>query len=359
MKNLMLTLMLLMAAVGNSFAEGEKSELPLADPYIFLEGDTYYAYGTHSNDGIEVWTSTDLTTWSYRQLALNKANTTEPRWFWAPEVYNFDGTYYMYYSANEHLYVATAKSPLGPFRQVGGYMMNDVLGNEKCIDSSVFTDDDGKQWIFFVRFTDGNCIWQCRLSDDHITPIKATLNKCFGVTQDWEKKLGRVCEGPNVVKRNGFYYLTYSGNDYRSQDYAVGYARARTLGVPSWSKRPGNPILHGVEGLVGTGHHSIFTDKEGKLRIVFHAHDSRTSVDPRRTYIGTLQWDGNDLNMSSEPIIRPKKESATGIDNVNTSTQSARPSRFYNLSGQEVSSSTKGLLLVKQSDGKWRKVVRR
>ncbi len=39
------------------------SELPLADPFILVENGTYYAYGTHSEDGIEVYTSKDLKTW--------------------------------------------------------------------------------------------------------------------------------------------------------------------------------------------------------------------------------------------------------------------------------------------------------
>ena len=32
----------------------EKSQLELADPFILLEGDTYYAYGTHSPEGFQV-----------------------------------------------------------------------------------------------------------------------------------------------------------------------------------------------------------------------------------------------------------------------------------------------------------------
>jgi len=121
------------------FAENKVDGLaPLADPYILFEDGVYYAYGTHSPDGIEVYTSTDLQTWKFQGLALSKVNTTEERWFWAPEVYHKNGRYYMYYSANEHLYVAVANSPLGPFRQQGTRMMQSLLGDEKCIDSSVF-----------------------------------------------------------------------------------------------------------------------------------------------------------------------------------------------------------------------------
>lgn len=95
------------------------SSVPLADPFILLDDGVYYAYGTHSDYGIEVYTSTDLKTWKSQGLALSKENTTESQWFWAPEVYKIGSKYYMYYSANEHLYVATADSPKGAFKQVG------------------------------------------------------------------------------------------------------------------------------------------------------------------------------------------------------------------------------------------------
>ena len=94
----------------------------------------------------------------------------------------------------------------------------------------------------------------------------------------------------------------------------VGYAMTRSLkpangSAPTWSKFVGNPIVHCVEDLVGTGHHSFFTDKEGRLRIVFHAHDSESEVAPRRMYIGTMEFVGNKLQMTDEPIIRPTEES--------------------------------------------------
>ena len=167
----------------------DRSIVPLADPFILLDGDTYYAYGTHDANGIEVWTSKDLLGWSKLDaLALKKDNTTEQQWFWAPEVYHKNDNYYMYFSAYEHLFVATASSPRGPFKQVGGYMMEPLIGSEKCIDSSVFFDDNGQAYCFFVRFTDGNCIWMCQLDDDLVTPVEGTLRKCINVSQSWENK---------------------------------------------------------------------------------------------------------------------------------------------------------------------------
>ncbi|MBP3711980.1 MAG: family 43 glycosylhydrolase [Bacteroidaceae bacterium] len=286
-------------------AEGGKSQIPLADPYILLEGDTYYAYGTHDASGIRCYSSTDLRTWKDEGQALNKANTTETQWFWAPEVYHVKGQYIMYFSANEHLYAATATSPKGPFKQVGTYQMNNLIGDEKCIDSHVFIDEDSTAYIFFVRFTDGNCIWQAKLSDDFITPVEGTLRKCFAATQGWELMLGKVNEGPNVIKQGKRYFLTYSGNDYRSQDYAVGYATTTNIASGTWTKYTANPILRRWDDLVGTGHHSLFYDKEGILRIVFHAHNSTESVHDRLMYIGTMQFRGSTLVMLGDPIIRP------------------------------------------------------
>ena len=286
-------------------AEGGKSQVRLADPYILLEGDTYYAYGTYDSDGIHCYSSDDLRTWKDEGQALNKQNATETRWFWAPEVYNIGGKYIMYFSANEHLFAATATSPKGPFKQVGSYQMESLIGDEKCIDSHVYIDEDSTAYIFFVRFTDGNCIWQAQLSDDFITPVAGTLRKCFAASQSWELKMGRVNEGPNVLRNGRRYYLTYSGNDYQSQDYAVGFATTTNIAKGTWSKFGSNPILHRWDDLVGTGHHSFFYDKEGLLRIVFHAHDSEESIHPRRMYIGTAQFRGTSLVMLSDPIIRP------------------------------------------------------
>ncbi len=304
MKRFLLILALVMAALTATQAQKPRSIVPLADPYILLDGNTYYAYGTHAADGIEYWTSTDLMTWQYGGLALSKSDASEQRWFWAPEVYHIGDRYVMYFSANEHLFAAVGDSPRGPFRQVGGYMLESVLGDEKCIDSSVFRDDDGSFQLFFVRFTDGNCIWTCRLEDDGITPVAGTLRHCLSVSSPWESKMGRVCEGPFVLKHDNLYYLTYSANDYQSPDYGVGFAMARTL-RNSWSKYAGNPILQRRDDLVGTGHHSFFTDKDGQLRIVFHAHDSQSAIHPRRMYIGTVSFEGRTMKITDDPILRP------------------------------------------------------
>lgn len=319
MKRTALLLALLIASTAAAVAQYQVSKLPLADPFVFYEDGTYYAYGTHSGDGIVVFTSDNLIEWQQQsQLALHKNDCTEKQWFWAPEVYRVGDGYVMYYSANEHLFAARSESPLGPFVQVGGYQMESLIGSEKCIDSSMFRDDDGTPYLFFVRFADGNCIWMCELDEDCITPKEGTLKHCFSVSADWENVWARVIEGPNMVKHNGIYYLTYSANGYQSQDYAVGYATTTSLKEPVWTKSASNPILHRIYDLVGTGHHTLFNDADGNMRIAFHAHYSTSDVHPRVTYIGSMRFDGDDLKVANVPFIRPvnKGERALGWEDV-------------------------------------------
>lgn len=110
---------------------------------------------------------------------------------------------------------------------------------------------------------------------------------------------------PFVLLDNGIYYLTYSANSYESQDYGVGYATATSLDG-EWTKYEGNPILRRYKELVGTGHHTLFRDKSGKLRIAFHAHQSTKQIHPRTMYIGTMKFSKDGiLQMTDKGFIRP------------------------------------------------------
>jgi len=288
-----------------------KSKIYLADPFILRYNDTYYAYGTHASDGIEVYSSKDLQDWKkFSSLALSKEDSYGNKWFWAPEVYynKENQTFYMYYSAEEHICVATSKSPLGPFKQA----VQKPMRTEKSIDSSLFIDDDGTPYLFFVRFTNGNVIWVAQLEPDLMTIREATLTKCIEATEDWELQLGKVVEGPSVFKSNGTYYLLYSANDYQSQDYGVGYATSFSP-MGTWSKSVDNPILQKPSmKLVGTGHGAMFLDKAGKRKYVFHSHFSSTAIHPRYLSITDMLVDNNGkVTMSNSKIITPSFETSS------------------------------------------------
>lgn len=138
---ILLTLYLSCGILNNEQVVNPVDRVSLADPFILLYKDVNYAYGTHSKDGIAVFTSDNLKVWQKgEKLALHKDDSFGEKWFWAPEVYLVDGKFFMYYSADEHMCVAVSDSPLGPFMQTVQKPMVEV---EKTIDNSLFIDDDG------------------------------------------------------------------------------------------------------------------------------------------------------------------------------------------------------------------------
>jgi len=265
--------------------------LTLADPYVFYENGTYYAYGTNSDAGIEVYTSRDLKAWEFNGVALRKEDTTSPKWFWAPEVYHLDGRYLMYFSGNEEARAAWSDGPSGPFVELKSGVL---LPGQGCvnIDNHLYIDDDGTPHIFLVEFNHHPGVYQAKVEKDYTTIIKSTLHDAIHPEQPWECIRGLVNEGPFILKHKGTYYLTYSGNDYQSQDYAIGVALASDINGP-WKKVDYNPVLHNCHGLTGVGHHSFFKDKRGRWRVAFHAHWDKEKIHPRHTHIGRVKFRKN------------------------------------------------------------------
>lgn len=270
----------------------QENKLPIADPYVLYWKGKYYAYGTRVN-GFETYVSEDLKHWKRNEVkALSPENSWGARWYWAPEVYyvKSKNLFYMFYSVDEHICVATSTSPEGPFIQS---VKTPIVADEKGIDTSFFIDDDGIPYLYYVRFTDGNVIWVAEMNDDLTGIKKETLTKCISVTDSWEKKQAKVAEGPSVLKKGNTYYLIYSANHYESKDYAVGYATASSPKGP-WKKYSGNPILRRDKeaakslGLVGTGHGAPFECADGSYKYIFHAHASESSVGSRTSYISNF-----------------------------------------------------------------------
>ncbi len=81
-------------------------------------------------------------------------------------------------------------------------------------------------------------------------------------------------EGPEMIRHNGIYYLTYSGNYFGSRSYSVGYATAKSPLGP-FKKVGENPILQAgsYENISGTGNHSMVDGPGGEsLFFVYHSH---------------------------------------------------------------------------------------
>lgn len=268
----------------------------MADPFILRAGNKYYLYGTDAGKnvhlGFKVYESTDLVNWSNPVgvheggRALEKANSWGTRGFWGAEVYERKGTFYMYYTVEEHLAIATCASPLGPFVQTE----KKPIHPQKEIDPHLFVDSDGKAYMYYVSFENrSNDIYVVQMNDDWLTTREETKTRCIWFTQPWENadpKFAKwpVTEGSAVLKHKGIYYLFYTGNHFLSPKYAVGYATSTSPFGP-WTKYEGNPILSETSNLRGTGHCSFVKAPNNELIMVYHSHKDTSTPNPRKMAI--------------------------------------------------------------------------
>ncbi len=339
----------------------------VGDPYLFYDNGVFYLYGTtrlYVNPGktveqFEVYTSTDLVNWEDGGACfIPDANDWCTSRLWAPEVYKIGDKYYMYYTAAKggsgvlHGSVAVADSPLGPFTNDvadgidGSEPIFDFGSDFPTIDGSVFTDDDGRMYYFFVRDQIGDnassggtnstarsTLWGIELENAYTVkegavPVKltevgrSTLTEKGAYTQRWETQQGMWNEGPFVLKHDGKYYLTYSANYFGSKYYAVGYAVSDSP-LGSYEKPDNLPIM-GIDPnedsnwsyFDGTGH-AMFLTIGDELYVVYHTlmpeksnyrHFTIDSVGFRDD--GTLYINGPTVSAQNLPAA------VTGVQNV-------------------------------------------
>lgn len=278
-------------------AEGQTYTNPVypnsADPFILKDGDTYYLYATNSGDGFVASKSTDLVNWTSCGLAAKKGDIYGEYYFWAPEVYKYNGRYYLLYTAEEHIALAVADSPEGPFRKTS----DGFLIDGKAIDGHFFFDDDGKVYFYYA----GDGIMGCEMNSDLLSPKEETLTCVLPDNGDgW-------AEGPFMLKHNGTYYLTYSGNDYQRKDYRVSIATASSP-LKKFTKDEINPILTPDTFICGTGHHSFVYSPDGsEMFIAYHSHLNDTTVHPRPLCIDRVKFVPTESGIDALVIYGPTK----------------------------------------------------
>jgi len=302
------------------------TEVPLPDPYVYEEDGVYYIYGTCDRNGgksIDCYTTEDFNTFQ-RYLDIFTPSgweDDESPAVYAPELYLFNGVYYLYYSAvdatgRRYNSVVKAKdSPLGNYNSAKNTYSFDYIndgsqpmfknGNESVLDSTIFVDDDGQMYMYYAKSSDQQHICGVKL----INPYTAnwSTNKAlvrpgyvdsrFSGSQllSWETYSPYdIAEGPFMLKHDGKYYLTYSVNDCFSRYYNVCYAVSDSplgnfvkpytngqlwtnllVGVPSIVSTGTDTVSKKWAGFAsGPGHHCFFYSGD-QLMIAYHQHQNR------------------------------------------------------------------------------------
>jgi GH43 family beta-xylosidase len=280
-----------------------------ADPGVLRDGDRYVLTCTSGGaaDAFPIYVSTDLVGWTAMGHVFPSAS--RPAWargdFWAPEIHRVGDHFVAYFTARHQdgrlsIGAATAPSALGPFTDRGQPLLHDAgIG---LIDASEFEAPDGSRYLVWKE--DGNAVGKPTpihgqaLAADGLSLVgaRATL-----ITNDqaWE---GGVVEGPWVLRRDGLYYLFYSGNAYYNGTYAVGVARASNPLGPY--EKLGAPILTSSAAWIGPGHCSVVDTPSGETAMVYHAWRAghvNGPGDGRVLLVDPVEWSGGWPSMLESP----------------------------------------------------------
>jgi beta-xylosidase len=326
-----------------------KNPLPVqfGDPYVLhVKGDKYYMYGTGAGakDGFSAYSSTDLVNWKKEgqvYFANNKNGWSDNKaaWdgaYWAPEVSEVNGKFYMFYSAqwkenptnekeNFRIGVAVADKPTGPFIDVANKPIFDP--GYPIIDANVLFDKNGKVYLYYSRCcykhpvqsevadwakkqglydeVEESWVYGVEMKPDFSGVIGEPvllLRPPVGMSDkqaEWESRSvtskevnRRWTEGSVAFKKGDTYYMMYSANYFGGKNYAVGYATSKSPLGP-FKKAANNPVLQKnvAQGgsVTGTGHNSVTWSPDGKeMFCVYHGRTSSTG-DKRVVFIDRMK----------------------------------------------------------------------
>jgi len=271
----------------------------IRDPFILEENGTYYLYGTVNFGRFEVYTSSDLYMWTRENpcfvgygdffgnaCVFSDAEGKEES-FWAPEVYAYNGAYYMLATFTQDTQTMNqqgtvmlkAESPLGPFAVWSDGPITPA--GHSCLDATLHFEN-GVPYIIYAHE------WQCACrnyngtgSVDYIqlsSDLKSTVGSSAEwlsadkLTTFWEELFGtkpsKITDGPFVyTDLNGQKYLFWSTNIYVDgvNTYSQLATKFSAIGGSVNLKNDTTTLLSN-----GGGHGMIFTAPDGQETLIMH-----------------------------------------------------------------------------------------
>ncbi|MDR0426078.1 MAG: family 43 glycosylhydrolase [Clostridiales bacterium] len=278
-------------------------DFQIRDPYIVLEKDFYYMFGTAGNDlwgqgwDFSIYKSPDLVDWERIENVVElPGDFWADKEFWAPEVYRRDGKFVMFMTCMKdglnrgtHTFVSDAVT--GPF--VPAAPLPVTPREWMCLDGTLYTDEGGVPYMVFshewLQAGDGTYM-AARLNDSLTALLEAPKSLLAVRKTGWCNKIsfkgvsGYPSDGPQMYTcANGDLLLLWSS--LGKNGYFTATARS-TSGIYGPFKP--EKILYDRDG----GHSMIFHDKSGKMKFTFH---SPNDIPGERAVIVDIIEKNNDL----------------------------------------------------------------
>ena len=194
----------------------KRTDINIRDPFVLVHEGTYYLDGTRGTtcwgpaDGFDVYVSRDLEDWDGPFVCFhNDGSFWADRNYWAPEVYCYQGAFYMFASfkhpsVKRGTAILKAESPLGPFHPHSDGCVTPK--DWECLDGTLYVSNTGKPYMVFchewVQAGDGE-VNAIPLTDDLRAPAGEPILLFHASEAPWCKVMhhssgvdGCVTDGP-------------------------------------------------------------------------------------------------------------------------------------------------------------------
>jgi arabinan endo-1,5-alpha-L-arabinosidase len=290
--------------------------VPVHDPCIIKQGDTYYLFCTTSRGDaggfVACRRSRDLVNWEKAGFVFAeipewaRKDVPKTRGIWAPDISFFNGLYHLYYSISSFgsnhsvIGLATNKtldadSPEFEWIDRGLVVQSRQQDRFNAIDPNLFVARDGKHWLSWGSFWDGLML--------------ARIDAATGKRHE-EEKLVQIAwrpvargepsaiEAPFIIARGDYHYL-FASFDFCcrgvNSTYFMVCGRSREVTGPyvdaggrSMVEGGGSAVIEGNARFKAFGHNAFLREGERDY-LVYHAYDIENSGKPTLR-ISPIDW---------------------------------------------------------------------
>jgi GH43 family beta-xylosidase len=208
------------------------------DPFVTYHDGYYYFVSSSnldSNNKVYVSKSRTLTDQGEKVLVFDSMGT-QTRIF-APEIFFFNGKWYIYYCADRQDYgyqhmatvlESTTSDPQSTFIDKGAIYAGENGVYKQANDFTVF-EHQGQLYA----------VWGTLGAGEPIGPAIAPMDNPYTISVDRSFLPGGGGEGPRVLQKDGKVFITMSEGDYASNGYRLSYfmnTDGNILNPSSWSR---------------------------------------------------------------------------------------------------------------------------
>lgn len=247
-----------------------------ADPEIRFYENQYWIYVTRSitdyqmQRNIDAFSSPDLVHWQKHEGIIQMDDFPWIwRAVWAPTIVEKDGKYFLIFASNDiqsdeeegGLEIAVADTPAGPFRALlEKPLVGRFIHGAQPIDAHLFTDDDGKIYLYYGGWRHCNVAQMNSQMNGFIPFDNGEMFR--------EIIIPGYVEAPCMIKRRGRYHFMWSEGNWTDGSYRVVTADSDS---PFTFNGPKRTILAAHALADGPGHHScIALNDNDEWLIAYH-----------------------------------------------------------------------------------------